>query len=38
MGRQHQQRGAAGENQYREAIVTFCDGLFSKITELLQHR
>jgi hypothetical protein len=38
MGRQHQQRGAVGENQYQQKNIIVHWGLFWKITQLLQHR
>jgi hypothetical protein len=39
MGRQHPRRGAVGENQHwQKQIVIHWEGLFKKMTDLLQHR
>jgi hypothetical protein len=39
MGRHYQWRGTMGKNQHwQKEIVVHCEGLFRKITELLQHK
>jgi hypothetical protein len=39
VGRQHQLRGTVGENQHwQQEIIIHWEGLFWRITELLQHR